>query len=75
MSYGVIVCPHCRKVKGVDLSKKTTKCIRCGKTLTLIQLVVQYRTDSASELRQAIGIINAKLDGELDTFQKSIETK
>jgi len=70
MRLGVIVCPVCKRVKGVDLSSKTTKCTHCGKTLQLKKLKIYYETDSQEKLRQAIGLVNAKLEGNEDTFKK-----
>jgi hypothetical protein len=62
MRFGVIVCPQCKQVKGLNLSSKTTKCIRCGKTLQMKKLKIFYETDSQEKLQQAIGLLNAKLD-------------
>lgn len=73
MKFGVIVCPNCKKVKGVELSCKTTKCPRCGKVLRLENLKIFYKTDSQEELQQAIGLMNADLDGRLDEFKKIIQ--
>jgi len=64
MRFGVIVCPHCKYVKGIELSSKTTKCVRCGKTLQLEKIIIFYETDSQEKLRQVIGLLNAKLDGD-----------
>ena len=61
MRYGVITCPRCKQVKGVDLLSKTTRCIRCGKTLEINKLKIFYETDSQEKLRQAIGQMNAQL--------------
>jgi hypothetical protein len=62
MRFGVIVCPQCKQVKGLKLSSKTTKCIRCGRTLQMKKLKIFYKTNSQEKLRQAIGLLNAKLD-------------
>ena len=62
MELGVIVCPRCKQVKGVDLSKKTTKCIRCNKLLTIRKLILFYKTHSQENLQEAIGLLNAQLD-------------
>jgi transposase-like protein len=62
MRFGVIVCPQCKQVKGIELSSQTTKCIRCGRTLQMKKLKIFYETDSQETLRQAIGLLNAKLD-------------
>ena len=75
MKFGVIVCPNCKKVKGVDLSSKTTKCPRCGKVLKLENLKIFYKTYSRGELQQAIGLVNAKLDGNLEKFEKIFQSK
>ena len=73
MRFGVIVCPKCKKVKGVDLSCKTTKCPRCGKILTIDKLKIFYKTNSQQELQQVIGLMNAKFDGRLGEFEKILQ--
>ena len=75
MRLGVIVCPKCKKVKGVDLTCKTTKCPRCGRVLTINKLKIFYKTDSQKKLQQAIGLVNAKLDGRLDEFEKILQNE
>jgi transposase-like protein len=65
MRFGVIVCPQCKQVKGVNLSSKTTKCIRCGKTLQMKKLKIFYETESQKKLRKAIGLLNAKLQKKM----------
>ena len=75
MKFGVIVCPKCKKVKGVDLSYKTTKCPRCGKVLTIDKLKIFYKTDSQKKLQQAIGLVNAKFDGRLNEFEEILQNK
>ncbi|MFA5102454.1 MAG: hypothetical protein WC525_04825 [Candidatus Thermoplasmatota archaeon] len=62
MRFGVIVCPKCKQVKAVQLSSKTTKCIRCGTILTLKKLKIFYETDSQEQLRQMIGVLNAEME-------------
>jgi len=51
MIYGVIVCPKCKKVKGVDLSKKTTKCPRCRKILTIDKLKIFSERNWSNECK------------------------
>jgi hypothetical protein len=75
MRFGVIVCPQCKYVKGLELFSKTTKCIRCGKTLELKKLKIFYETDSQEKLRQAIGVLNAELDGNSSTNKKCLFDK
>ena len=75
MKFGVIVCPKCKKVKGVDLTCKTTKCLQCGKVLTIDKLKIFYKTDSQQELQQVIGLLNAKFDDRLDEFEKILQRR
>jgi hypothetical protein len=75
MKFGVIVCLNCKKAKGVDLSLKTTKCPHCGKLLRLEHLKIFYKTDSRAKLQQAIGLVNAELDGRLKEFKKILQNK
>jgi hypothetical protein len=75
MRLGVIVCPKCKQVKGVNLSFKTTTCVRCGKKLPLRSLKIFYQTDSQEQLTQAIGRINANVNGKSNEFEKLIQTK
>jgi len=70
MRLGVIVCPQCKQVKGVILTSKTTKCAGCGKAFTLKKLKIYYETESQEKLRQAIGLLNAELDGKSVAFKK-----
>ncbi len=73
MRLGVIVCPKCKKVKGVDLSCKTTKCPRCSKVLTIDKLKIFYKTNSQQELQQAIGLLNAKFNSKQDEFEEILQ--
>ncbi len=75
MKFGVIVCSKCKKVKGVDLASKTTKCHRCGKILTINKLKIFYKTDSQEKLQQAIGLKNAELDVKYNEFKKLLQTR
>jgi hypothetical protein len=74
MMLGVIICPQCRQVQGVNLSSKTTKCVGCGKTLSLEKLKIFYETDSQEKLRQAIGLLNSELDGKSVAFKKLLHS-
>lgn len=73
MRFGIVVCPKCKKAKAVELSCKTTKCLRCGRILKLDKLKIMYETDSEQKLRQALGLINAEMDGKLEEFKELIE--
>jgi len=75
MRFGIIVCPKCKKAKSIDLSFKTTRCLRCGKLLRIEKLKILYVTDSEQKLRQAIGLINAEMDGKLEDFKEIIKNQ
>jgi hypothetical protein len=75
MNFGVIVCPQCNQVKGVDFCSKTTKCIRCGKTLQMKKLQIFYKTESQEKLHKAVGLMKAELEGKRDTFTKLLNNK
>jgi transposase-like protein len=75
MRLGVIVCPQCKHVKGVNLSSQTTKCTYCGKTLQLKKLKIFYETESHETLRQMIGLVRAKQEGKGDFFKNFVHDK
>ena len=75
MRLGVIVCPQCKYTKGVNLSSKTTRCGRCGKTIILGKCKIFYETESQEKLRLAIGLVNAELDGKPNEFKKLLPAK
>jgi PHP family Zn ribbon phosphoesterase len=67
--YAVIVCNKCKQPKIVETKQKTTKCMRCGKTIQLSKTVFVFETNNISEARQVIGQINAEQDNHLDEFK------
>jgi len=73
--YGLIVCPNCRKAKAVDLSVKKTKCFRCNKTLSLDKVKILYSSNSNEEIRNAIGLLNAEFDGNLEKFKEILKKR
>ena len=75
MKYGIIVCPKCKKAKGINLTQKTTKCIRCNKTLIINKIKICYKTDSEQKMRQVIGLINAKIIGDFSNFKQLLNSK
>ena len=75
MKYGVIVCPNCKQVKGVELRYKSTNCIKCNKSIKLDKVKILFETNSNEELSRAIGLINADLDGKIKDFKKVFEKK
>jgi hypothetical protein len=75
MKYGIIVCPNCKKAKGIQLTNKTTRCGRCNKTINLEKVRILYETNVESDLRYKIGLINAELEGEHKEFKKLFPKK
>lgn len=68
--FGVIVCPKCHKVKGVDLSVERSKCTRCGFSIDVGKAKVYYKTERRGELSEAVRqkekeIVTRFEDGEL----------
>ena len=64
MRYGIIVCSKCKKAKIVQLSFKTTRCIRCNKIINIDKVRILKKSNSENELRNEIGKINAELYGD-----------
>jgi len=63
--YGVVVCPRCRRAKGVDLAQKTTACA-CGFEIRVVPAKVRARASTARELAPLVGRVNAELAGGAD---------
>ena len=63
MSYGVVICPTCRRAKGADLARATTKCLDCGKVLKLDSVKIWASTDSAEELPTLVGQVHTQAHG------------
>lgn len=75
MRFGAIVCPRCKKARGIILTSKTTTCPHCSKKYRTKDLRVHYKTDSAKELAAAVGELNALLHNKLKEYKKmSIKT-
>ena len=60
--FGVVVCPRCRRAKGVELPKKTTTC-QCGFEIRVHPSRIRFEAADARELAAAVGRINAELRG------------
>src|SRR5256885_17123445 len=67
--YGVIVCPRCKRAKGVDLKQKTTTCA-CGFEIHVAPSRVRARADTARELASLVGQVSAELAGGLAAYRK-----
>jgi hypothetical protein len=62
MKYGVIICSKCKKIKAVDLSNKTSKCIYCGRTLNIRKIKIFYKSDNLFDIQSYVGYLNIKLE-------------
>ncbi|HKW43420.1 MAG TPA: DUF1922 domain-containing protein, partial [Thermoplasmata archaeon] len=68
--YGVVVCPRCKRAKGVDLEQKTTTC-SCGFEIRVVPARVRSRVETAHELAPLVGQANAEIAGGLDIYRKA----
>lgn len=68
--YGVVVCPRCKRAKGVDLKQKTTTCV-CGFEIRILPARIRGRAETARELAPLVGQINAEIAGGLDAYQRA----
>jgi len=60
--YGVVVCPRCKRAKGVDLKQKMTTC-PCGFEIRVVPARVRARAATPRELAPLVGQVNAELAG------------
>jgi hypothetical protein len=68
--YGVVVCPRCKRAKGVDLKQKTTSCV-CGFEIHIAPSKIRARANTARELAPLVGRVSAELAGGLEAYQKA----
>ncbi len=66
--YGVVVCPRCKRAKGVDLKQKTTTCL-CGFEIRITPARVKARATTSRELAPLVGQVNAELGGGTKAVQ------
>ena len=52
--FGVICCPKCRFVTGIDLQFMTKKCIKCNFTINLKKVKIIFKTEDNNELGNLI---------------------
>jgi hypothetical protein len=64
MSYGVVICPACRRAKGADLANATTKCLDCGKVMKLDSVKIWATTEHADELPELVGQVHTQAQGQ-----------
>jgi len=66
--YGVLVCPRCKRAKGVDLRQKTTTCA-CGFEIRVIPARVKARAETARELARLVGQVSADIAGGGEAYR------
>ena len=52
--FGIICCPKCRFVSGIDLQFKTKKCIKCNFNINLKKVRIIFKTEDNNELGNLI---------------------
>lgn len=70
--YGVVVCPRCKRAKGVDLKQKTTTC-SCGFEIHIVPARVRARAATPRELAPLVGQVNAELAGGTRAVQQMLQ--
>jgi hypothetical protein len=69
--YGVVVCPRCRRAKGVDLKQKTTTC-SCGFEIHVVPARVRARAATARDLAPLVGQVAAEIAGGAAEVQRAM---
>jgi hypothetical protein len=64
--FGVIVCPRCNRVRGVDLGSKRISCTGCGHGIDVTRAKVYFRTEDQSELAEAVRRMAMEIAPDLD---------
>ncbi|MDD1768195.1 MAG: DUF1922 domain-containing protein [Methanomassiliicoccales archaeon] len=65
--FGVIVCPSCNRARGVDLSTAAATCPSCGKRINVKKAKVYFKTDSESELAEAVRKMSERLSADVES--------
>lgn len=68
--YGVVVCPRCKRAKGVNLKQKTTTC-QCGFEIYVVPARIRARAETARELAPLVGKVSAELAGGTEEYQRA----
>src|SRR2546427_13290085 len=68
--YGVVVCPRCKRAKGVNLKQKTTTC-QCGFDVHIVPARIRGRAESARELAPLVGKVSAELAGGTEEHRRA----
>jgi len=68
--YGVVVCPRCKRAKGVNLKQKTTTC-QCGFDIHVVPARIRARAETARELAPLVGKVSAEIAGGTEEYQQA----
>jgi len=75
MRYGVVACPKCGAVRGVEQDSKTMQCASCGKRTRLKGLKVLAETDDPLGLPRLVGMASAERKGGLQAYLDDVESE
>ena len=73
--FGVIVCPRCNRVCGVDLGTERKRCPVCGHRIEVSKAKVYFKTDSQEELAEAVRRLADEIAPSLDNGLKPKEKR
>ena len=58
---GVVSCPKCKRVCGVDLSYKTKNCARCNYTMKISKVRIWVKTEDRNDLADLINKVRKEI--------------
>jgi uncharacterized Zn finger protein (UPF0148 family) len=64
--FGVIVCPRCHRVRGIDLSTNRTVCPGCGHSMVVSKAKIYFETEDRRELAEAVRLKAREVAPTLD---------
>jgi acetyl-CoA carboxylase beta subunit len=59
---GVISCPKCKNVCGIDLKQKSKKCIKCNYNIKIKKVKIWVKTIERSNLPELIKKVKEKIE-------------
>ena len=58
---GVVSCPKCKRVCGVDLKYKTKNCARCNYTMKISKVRIWVKTEDRNDLADLINKVRKEI--------------
>ena len=58
---GVVSCPKCKRVCGVDLNYKTKNCARCNYTMKISKVRIWVKTEDRNDLADLINKVRKEI--------------